>query len=86
MLANFSHETLTLSKPTVLWVPEAVSEEIVDRINKQEQSSLESPTRSRRKRKKALYNKLLGGKLDHLPPEKRDNRASFTDICACFPR
>jgi hypothetical protein len=45
---------------------------LVDRINKPEQTSLESPTRPRRKRKnEAFYNKLLGGKLDHLPPEER---------------
>jgi hypothetical protein len=72
MLTNFSHETLTLPKSTVLGVAEEVSEELVDRINKPEETSLESPTRNRRKRKnEALYNKLLGGKLDHLRPEER---------------
>jgi len=44
----------------------------VDRIYKAEQTSLESPMRLRRKRKnEALYNILLGGKLDHLPLEER---------------
>jgi hypothetical protein len=72
MLTNFSHETLTLPKSTVLGVAEEVSEELVDRINKPEQTSLKSPTRPRRKRKnEALYNKLLGGKLDHSRPEER---------------
>jgi len=36
MLANFSHETLTLPKSTVLGVAEEVSEELVDKINKPE--------------------------------------------------
>jgi hypothetical protein len=71
MLANFSHENLTLPMSTVLGVAE-VSEELIDRINKPEQANLESPTRLRRKQKnEALYNKLVGGKLDHLPPEER---------------
>jgi len=71
MLANFSHEILNLPKSTVLGVAEEFSEELVDRINKAEQTSLESPTRARRKRKnEGLYNKLLGTKQDHLPPEK----------------
>jgi hypothetical protein len=52
MLANFSHETLTLPKSTVLGVAEEVSEELVDKINKPEQTSLDSPARPRRKRKK----------------------------------
>jgi len=86
MLANFSHETLTLPKSTVLGVAEEVSEELVDKINKPEQTSLDSPARPRRKRKnEALYNKLLGGKLDHLPPEERHNRARVAKICTCFP-
>ena len=72
MLANFSHETLTLPKSTVLGVAEEVSEELVDKINAPEQTNLDSPARPRRKRKnEVLYNKLLGGKLDHLPPEER---------------
>ena len=70
MLANFSYETLTLPKSTA--VAEEVSEELVDKINKPEQTSLDSSATARRKRKnEALYNKLLGGKLDHLPPEER---------------
>jgi len=59
ILANFSHETLTLPKSTVLGVAEGVSEELIDKINKPEQTSLDSPARPRRKRKnEALYNKL----------------------------
>jgi hypothetical protein len=34
MLANFSHEALTLPKSTVLGISEEFSEELVDRINK----------------------------------------------------
>jgi len=72
MLANFSHDTLTLPKSTVLGVAEEVSEELVDKTNKPEQTSFDSPARPRRKRRnEALYNKILGGKLDHLPPEGR---------------
>ena len=51
MLANFSHETLTLPKSTVLGVAEEVSEELVDKINTPEQTNLDSPARPRRKRK-----------------------------------
>jgi len=51
MLVNFSHENLTLPKSTVLGVAEEVSEELVDKINKPEQTSLDSPARPRRKPK-----------------------------------
>ena len=33
MLANFSHESLTISKATVLGLAEAIAESIVDKIN-----------------------------------------------------
>jgi len=51
MLANFSHETLTVPKSTVLGVEEEVSEELISRINKSEQTNLQSPTRPTRNRK-----------------------------------
>jgi hypothetical protein len=86
MLANFSHETLTLPKSTVLGVAEEVSEELVDRINKPEQTSLEPPTRARRKRKnEALYNNLWRETGPFTPRGKTDNRAIVTKICPCFP-
>jgi hypothetical protein len=41
---------------------------------------------AKKKRKnEALYNNILGGELDHLPPEKTDNRARFAEIVSCFP-
>jgi len=42
MLANFSHEILTLPKTTVLGVPEEVSERLVEMINKAEKQILVS--------------------------------------------
>jgi len=68
MLANFSHETLTLPKSR-FGVAEAVSEELVDRINKPRQVSnhLLGPGESG-KMKHCITN--LGGKLDNLPQRK----------------
>jgi hypothetical protein len=73
MLANFSCEILTIPKSTVLGVAEEVSEELIDRLNPEENSNEENPVKPPRKMKsEALYDKLLRGKLDHLPPaEKR---------------
>jgi hypothetical protein len=57
MLANFSNETLTLPKHTVLGIVEEVSEVVIERINQNR------PAKQPRKLKnKALYEKLLRGK------------------------
>jgi hypothetical protein len=67
MLANFIQEELTLPKATVLGLAEEVSETPIDQINIEKPQVAESPTSPQRKaRNEALYNKLLGGKLDHL--------------------
>ena len=87
MLANFSHGTLTLPKSTVLGVAEEVSEELVDKINKPEQTSLDSPARPRRKRKnEALYRKLLGGETRPFTPEERQKIEPVLQKYARFPR
>jgi hypothetical protein len=71
MLANFSDEPLTTNKATVLGVAEGIAESIIDKVNEGEPGS-DSPTKPRRNRKnKALYCKLLRGKLDHLLPDER---------------
>ena len=71
-LANFSEETLTVPKHTVLGTAQQVSEALRDKINAGGESDVNSPTRPPRKRKnEALYEKLLPGKLDHLTLEER---------------
>jgi len=72
MLANFSDQTLTVPKSTVLGIAEA-SEPLIDRINQRKEPNSDSPLRPQReKRNEALYRKLLNGKLDHLNQEDRE--------------
>jgi len=72
MLTNFSDEALTVPKATVLGIAEEISESIVDKINKVGQSSSNAPNDSSKCGKnKELFQKLLKGKLDHLPPDER---------------
>jgi len=72
MVANFTGESLTLPKATVLGIAEGISELIVDKINPPDGLKSELPTRPPRKTKnQALYHKLLPGKLDHLTSEDR---------------
>ena len=72
MLVNFSEETLTVSKHTVLGIAQQVSEALIDKINAGGEFVVNSPTRPPRKRKnEALYEKLLPGKLDHLTLKER---------------
>ena len=67
MLSNFSQEKLTLPKATVLGVAEEVSEALIDGINIDKPQGTGSPNSPQKgARNKALYDKLLGGKLDHL--------------------
>jgi hypothetical protein len=55
-------------KITVLGIAEEISESIVDKINREGQSSFDVPTESHScEKNKALFQKLLNGKLDHLP-------------------
>ena len=72
MLANFSQEKLTLPKATVLGLAEEVSEALIDRINIEKPQDTGSPNSPQKgARNKALYDKLLGGKLDHLTLRRR---------------
>jgi hypothetical protein len=69
MVTNFSDVALTVPKATVLGIAEEISESTVDKINKQGQPSTNASTEPQNRDKtKALYLKLLKGKLDHLPP------------------
>jgi len=71
MITNFSNEALTVPKATVLGIAEEISESIVDTINKDGQSSFDVPTESHNcEKNKALFQKPLKGKLDHLPPHE----------------
>jgi hypothetical protein len=70
MLANFTVESLTTPKTTVLGVAEEVSESLVDSINTPNKCSPSSPTKPPRVGKSdVLYDKLLRGKLDHVKSE-----------------
>ena len=73
MLANFSDQTLTVPKSTVLGIAEEASEPLIDRINRKKEPNSDSPLRPQREKKnEALYRKLLNGKLDHLNQEDRE--------------
>jgi hypothetical protein len=73
MVVNFSDESLTMPKKTVLDVAEQIAEPLVNRINAESKSDTTSPVKPRRKQKnEALYQKLLNGKLDHLLQEEKD--------------
>jgi len=67
MLANCGDSPITIPKSTVLGIAEQVSETLVDRIN----TSRRLKEAGKVIKNEALYQKLLGGKLDHLPSEDR---------------
>ena len=72
LLANFSNEILTVPKATILRIAEEISEAEIDKINSRSESSSKVPTKPpRQKKNDALYRKLLGGKLDHLTLEDK---------------
>jgi hypothetical protein len=76
MLANFSTESLTIPKATVLGVAEEVSEALVDEKNEEKKKAdMNGPVKPpRKKTSELLYDKLLHGKLDHLSQtERRQN-------------
>ena len=65
---NLTNEELVIPKAKILGVTDEISETLVDCIN----ADFDQPTKPCRKRRnEALYQKLLQGKLDHLPPEDR---------------
>jgi hypothetical protein len=66
MLANFSDQTLTVPKSTVLGIAEEVSEPLVGKINQGKGTNANLSQKPERKKNEALYGKLLNGKLDHL--------------------
>jgi hypothetical protein len=73
MVDNVSDESLTIQKKTVLGIAEQIAEPLINIINPESKSNTNSPAKPRRKRKnEALYQKLLHGKLDHLPQEEKD--------------
>jgi len=51
MLANFSNEPMTIPKSTILGVAEEVSESLIDGINANAESSMNTPTKPPRKKK-----------------------------------
>ena len=67
MLANFSQEELTLPKATVLGLAEEVPETLIGQISNEKPQGAGSPNSPQKgARNKALYDKLVGGKLGHL--------------------
>jgi hypothetical protein len=67
MLANFSDQTLTVPKSTVLGIAEEVSEPLVEKIMARNAKWPQKP--GREKKNEALYGKVFKGKLDHLKQE-----------------
>ena len=51
MLANFSDQTLTVLKSTVLGIADEASEPLIDRINQRKELNSDSPLRPQRKKK-----------------------------------
>jgi hypothetical protein len=73
MLANFSYQTLTFPKSTVLGIAEELSEPLVDKINEGKGTNANLPEKPEREKKnKAMYRKLLNGKLEHLKQEDKE--------------
>ena len=64
MVANFSDEPLVIPKSAVLGVAEQVSETLINKINAETRSGSDPLARNKNE---ALYQKLLEGKLNHLP-------------------
>jgi hypothetical protein len=72
IVANFSDEELTFPKATVLGVAEEMSESLVDSVNAgNESGESQRVKQGNLNRNKALHEKLLKGKLDHLSEEER---------------
>jgi len=69
MLANFSEETLTVPKHTVLGISQQISQKTINEIPRENEP--ETDKRKMGKRNEALYKKLLPGKLNHLSTEDR---------------
>jgi hypothetical protein len=67
MITNYSDEELTVPKATVLGIAEDISESIVVKINREGESRFDVPTKSHScEKNKALFQKLLKEKLNHL--------------------
>jgi hypothetical protein len=72
MITNFSDEALTVPKATVLSIADEIFESIVDKINREGQSSFGIPTKSHScEKNKALFQKILKEKLDHISSHER---------------
>jgi len=73
ILANFSDQTLTVPKSTVLGIMEEASGLLIDKMNQRKELNSDSPLKPQRKKKnEAFYRKLLNGKLDYLNQEDRE--------------
>ena len=85
LLENFSSETQTIPKATILALAEEVSEALIEKINAGNETSSETPTKPPRKKKNdALYKKLLSGKLDHLTVEDKEQIEPVTEVRSCL--
>ena len=72
MLVNFSEETLTVPKHTILGIAQQVSEELIDKRNAESEPDSDRPLT--RKTNEVLNKKLLTRELDFVvehPAEKR---------------
>ena len=73
MVAHFSDKSL-IPKLTVLSVAEEASEALIDRFNEGNRSGLDPSEKQKgRGKNEAVYRKLLGGKLNLLPNDDREN-------------
>jgi len=77
MLANFSEETLTVPKHTILGIAQQVSEELIDKINGESESDSDRPLT--RKKNVVLYKKLLPRKLDFVVQHHAGKKMAHVD-------
>jgi len=77
MLANFSEETLTVPKHTVLGILQQVSENLIDKIHAESESDSDRPLT--RKKNEILCKKLLHTKLDFVVEHRAGKKMAHVD-------
>jgi len=77
MLSNFSEETLTVPKHTLLGIAQQVSEELIDKRNAESEPESDRPLT--RKKNELLNNKLLTRKLDFVVEHRVGKKMAHVD-------
>ena len=76
-----------IPKSTVMGVAKQVSEVWVNHVNTGELRKSSANTKRKEETKNAaLYQKLLEGKLNHLPKKELQTRTRTVEVCPSLPR